>query len=646
VVFLSVALVYLPALGNEFVPWDDEAYLLHNLHIRALNPESLKWMFTTFFASNWYPLTWLSHAVDFVLWGENPHLHHLTAILFHAADTVLVFFVCSALVSRWRDREGGASRNIGAFPSPWIAGLVTALLFGLHPIHVESAAWISERKDLLCAFFVLSGILSYLRYTKSPGGRSRTTGYLATFFLLLFALMSKPMAVTFPVVLLLIDYDPLGRLDAGGTKRIARLFVEKIPFFLLSAVSSVMTLIAQAQEGAVSSLGQVGLSFRILNSLKSLVFYLYKLVWPFRLSPLYEFPPHSLRLHIEYLVSALLVTAVTIFCLRMWRKGRPFWITGWGYYLVTLFPVLGLIQVGRQTAADRYMYLPSIAPFLLVGLGVSWLWEKTHREQRFARFGTWVPVGVGVVLILLSALTVRQIRVWKDGESLWSHAVQSYPETAWLAYYNLSFVYADQGDFNRALVYYKKGLAINPTFTVAMNSMGKDYAEHNLPNQAVTEFQRAIAAKPDEETAYANLGHVYIQLGKIDEAVFLLKKAVAIKKDYATAYRLLGAAYTLQNRTADAVRAFRKAVRYNPKDKNAYFNLGLVYTREGRLKEGRAAYERFLRLDPSNAVVHYRLSRVCYLQKDIVAALQHATRAAALGFPVGKGYLDLLQRTR
>jgi hypothetical protein len=369
VVAFITFMVYFPTFNNDFVNWDDNVYVYENQGIRSIDFWFLKWSFTAVVSSNWHPLTMFSHALDYALWGLDPWGHHLTSIIFHTFNTLLVFILVVRLSEYRRAGETGISSDFaGPGKKALIAGIVTALLFGIHPVHVESVAWVSERKDVLSAFFFLLSVLAYLKYTSSRDSK-RSIFYGACLILFIMALMSKPMAVTLPVVLLILDCYPLGRLTLGGGLRGARwLVIEKVPFFVLSLLSSLITLWAQHTSGAITTLGVTPLTTRILVAMRAYVFYIYKMVLPTDLAPFYPYPRTVEFFAVEYSVSFILLIVITSLCLWSSKRNGLF-LAVWFYYLVTLIPVIGIVRVGLQAAADRYTYLPSLGPFLLAGLG-------------------------------------------------------------------------------------------------------------------------------------------------------------------------------------------------------------------------------------------------------------------------------------
>jgi len=676
-ILLVTFLVYLPATRNGFVDWDDSFYVVNNEHIRSLDMKSLQWMLTSFYASNWHPLTWLSHAVDNALWGLDPSKHHLTSILFHALNTMLVFFLVSELVLRARRNTIYARKLETSYPSPFLVGLVAALLFGLHPIHVESVAWVSERKDLLCAFFVLSALISYLRFTSLSSDTKRTIGYFITMMLFVLALMSKPMAVTFPVILLLLDVYPLQRLKfRGGISW--RVLFEKVPFAALSLVSSILTM--KAQTAAIASFEELDPLFRAFTAARSLFFYLEKLSWPLSLSPFYPFPIHPHPYDMAYIISGAALLGISVFCVWMWRRNKPLWMICWLYYLVTLLPVIGLIQVGIQSAADRYMYLPSLSLLVLCGLGVSYVWSKISTHKHAVKIRILFSFSFVILNVVLALLTEYQIRAWKDEETLWFRSIQVDPETAYIAHYNLGIIYERQERLDIALAHYKKALDINSMFPRGWNNLGNIYGKMNHPELAIEQYKVAIRIAPEFYMPYVNLGHVYLQQGIPDRAIPELNKAIEVNPENAEAYFNLGVAYTLLQKFDEAIREFKNALARQEDYAEAYYNLGLVYSYKGMLEESVAAYTQAARLNPENARIHsklgeaylmkgmirealgslqkavsldpanpnayYHLSRTFYLKGDYRNALQSADRAKQLGYPVPEEYLKSLESYR
>ncbi len=367
VVALITLAVYLPALRNDFVNFDDPIHAYNNLNIRSLNLNFFKWAFTTFDSGIWHPLTWLSHGLDYAVWGLKPLGHHLTSIIIHALNTFLVVLLSIRLLDiRRKHSEDSTFLNKQGM---LIAGGVAGLLFGVHPLHVESVAWVAERKDVLCGMFYLLGILSYLEYAQTPSKNVSSwlfnRFYQLSFLFFVLALLSKPMAVSLPVVLLILEWYPLQRIRSFKTLQAA--VVEKLPFFALCLISSLVALSAQKAAGAMIQLTDAPLASRALVSIKALMMYLWKMAIPFDLAPLYPYPRYVVLMSFEYLSLIALAGGITLVCIYMAQR-QQLWLSLWSFYLITLLPVIGIVQVGSQSMADRYTYLPSLGPFLLIGI--------------------------------------------------------------------------------------------------------------------------------------------------------------------------------------------------------------------------------------------------------------------------------------
>jgi len=406
-----------------------------------------------------------------------------------------------------------------------MVGGVTGILFGLHPLHVESVAWVAERKDLLCALFFLLSMTVYAKYgtladaeTPHPGSESR---YLKKLYLLslgsfTLALLSKPMAVTLPVCLLMLDWYPLKRIRSFRTFRIA--FVEKVPFFALSLASSILTILAQAAGGSIVPIEYAPVSTRMLVASKALVVYLGKMMVPLNLVPFYPYPSDVSLLSLDYLFSVVLVLGITMVCIVV-IKGHELLLSVWGYYVVTLMPVLGIVQIGNQFMADRYVYLPSLGPFLIMGLATAWLFEKVNALQHWSRPATLVCAAAAIgVLVSLSYLTVKQIGVWQNSIDLWTYVIKKEPVRAPLAYYNRGVYYAKKGQVDRALNDFKKTTILDPSDYQAYYNLGVLYGSTGLFDMAIECFSTAIMINQSYDMAYLNRGSYYARTGRMEQA--------------------------------------------------------------------------------------------------------------------------------
>lgn len=612
-IFLVTFLVYTPALKNDFVNWEDTLYIVENTHIRSLNLQTFYWMFTNFYAGFWFPLTWFSHALDYALWGLNPRMHHLTNIILHGLNALLVFFLAVKLILKAKANRNALSITIDKITSSHvlITGSVTALLFSLHPLRVESVAWAAERKDLLCAFFVLLSLLSYLAYTSPSNWKHRWFWFNTSLFLFILALMSKPMAVTFPVIMLLLDLYPLKRLNRDSTGKVS-VILEKVPFFVLSVIFSILTIITQKMGGAIRNLEEVYFAARLLNALKAIMFYVMKMIWPTQLVPLYRLPSVINPLDVQYLLSGIVVLGITGVCLWMMRKKKPLCLTTWLYYLVTLLPVVGIIQVGLHAAADRFTYLPSLSLSLIVGLTVAWVWNKVIVSKHKIVFRGLVLLCTFTIISLLGCLTVKQIRIWQNTQTMWSSVIKTFPDAVPDAYYGLGLFYYEEGRLD----------------------------------EAVSEFKHTIALSPHYAAAHYNLGNTYVRKGLLDEAIFELKRAIAFGCDNANAHNNLGGCYGRKGRLDEAISEFQQAVDINPDFEDAHVNLGLTYYKKGELDKAIYEYRKAISINTRFAKAHYNLARVYFETRQYQQAIKHCNRATDLGYRVRKGFLDLLKPYR
>lgn len=583
VVALITIVVYLPALQNNFVNFDDPLYVSENPHIQSMGFKSLKWMFTTFHASNWHPLTWLSHAIDYALWGLNPMGHHLTSIIFHALNTFLVVILIINLMQCAQcEVPFSIEREEYSRINSISAGVITGLLFGLHPIHVESVAWISERKDVLYAFFFLISILYYMRYCFSLQKRKILNYSLSLLFFIL-ALMSKPMAVTLPVVLLILDFYPLKRVNRNSSFISWRnILLEKIPFFFLSIGSSAVTIIAQKKGGAVMPIEVSLFSDRILVALQGLIFYLFKIFWPIKLAPFYPYPSDVSLISGAYMGSVFLVLCVTLFCILYWGK-RGIFLTLWVYYVATLLPVLGFIKIGGQATADRYAYLPSLGPFLLFGMGIIWLQGRINFKCQRKIFKNLPVILFSILIIgLFSYITVKQEAIWKDSVTLWTIEVKQFP-------------YLYRGYNNRAEAYIKM----------------TEY------QHAISDLNRAIKLEPKESVGYYNRGIAYGNLGKYSEAIRDFKKAIMLSPQNALYYLNLAIAYKRSGDYQSALKLFTAAVELDPFLQKAYFDRGDTYMYLGLYKEAIKDFQSAARQGNKQAQEYLRAKGISWGTKQL-----------------------------
>ena len=562
--------VFLPSLQNGFVNWDDNIYVYDNPGIQKLDLQFLFRAFSEFHASgNWHPLTLISHALDYALWGLNPLGHHLTNNILHAANTFLVVLLVARLMGAVRyastpvTRGGSPGRagmpGAGDSRFTLIAAAATGLLFGLHPLHVESVAWVSERKDVLYAFFFLLALLSYIKYAGTAEERQRpgyiSRPYLSTAGYFVLALLSKPMAVTLPAVLLVLDWYPFERIRSFKTFRAA--FIEKLPFFGLSLAASVLAILAQRSSEALISVELAPLPVRLAVAFESVFSYLGKMVFPVNLLPFYPYPENASLLSPKYLIFVVLAVGVSMACLAAMKKQKV-WLAAWGYYLITLLPVIGIIQAGFQAKADRYTYLPSLGPFLIISLAAAWVYDKIEKRQ-MAILKPAAAVMAVILLTLMSYATIKQTGIWKNSLVLWNYLLEKEPDRIPTAYYNRGKALDQMNQLDSAIKDYDRAITLKPDYFQAYNNRGVNYDKKGLLDKAVEDFTKAIKLKQDYSRAYNNRGFTYGKLGLFDKAIGDFTKAVESDPTYSKAYLNRGYLYLRTGNPLSAVPDLRKA---------------------------------------------------------------------------------------
>ena len=637
-VSLITFVVYLSSLHHEFVEWDDAQYVVENLHIRSINIAFIKWAFADFHAGNWHPLTWISHAIDYAIWGLNPLGHHLTNIILHAVNTFVVVLLTISLLNVLKET------TIKKGPSEFlhermllIAGGVTGLLFGLHPLHVESVAWVAERKDLLCALFVLLSITLYTKYVHRINSelaeeksllRFFNKHYFFTLVFFILALLSKPMAVTLPFVLLILDWYPFKRIQSLKTFRDA--FIEKIPFISLSLISSILTVLAQRAGGALVSMESTPFSTRVLVGARSLNAYLWKMIWPLDLIPFYPYPTDVSLFSLEYLFAIVFVVGITIICIVSAKKQR-LWLSAWSYYVVTLIPVIGIVQVGRQAMADRYTYLPSLGPFLIMGIGVAWASTKINTLPRWGLIIKLLGAVISIfVLVSMSYLTFRQIGIWNNSIRLWSYVIGKHPERVHLVYYfrGLAFLNTDQVD--KAIEDFDMAISLDPYYSDAFLNRGTAFEIIGKFDKAIEDFDKAIALRTSYE-AYFNRGITFEKMGLLDKAIADYDKAIALNPSRYEAYHAAG---TLCGKTGlfdKAIEYFNKYIAINPKHAESYNNRGLSYVYIGQVDRALEDFNKAIALDQNIAVTYRNRGNLYLRMGNKEFALSDFQKACDLG---------------
>jgi hypothetical protein len=525
--FLTTVLVFQPAVRCDFINFDDPSYVQNNpLLYGGLSLDSAGRAITTVHAGYWIPLTWLSYLVDYQLCGLDPAGYHRTNVLLHAASAALLFVVLFRMTN-------AVGRS-----------LVAAALFALHPVQVESVAWVTERKDVLSTLFLVLALGAYARYAERPSVRR----YLLVVLCFALGLMAKPMLVTLPVVVLLLDFWPLGRQDLG----LRRLLLEKLPLFLLALAAGVLTILTQKQGTAVRSLDEFSLYARLGNAVVSSVVYLQMLVFPYPLAVFYPHPGDALPAW-QAIGAALILMAVTLLA-WMLRQRAPFLLVGWLWYLVTLAPVSGVLQAGWQGRADRFLYVPAIGLFILASWGVAALAPGRQRLLQWSAAG---------VLAASVALTIVQLSHWRDSLALWEHTF-AVTEDNFVTRDSLAAALLDHDCVAEAVAHLERARAINPRHELAPYLLGLAAQKENRLDDAVRHLRQALALSPEHVEALAALAEVLAELKRPDEAELQARRALALAPDSAIAMHSLGVVQMRQYHDDEALACFRDAVRLDP----------------------------------------------------------------------------------
>ena len=551
---VMILLVFGQVLSHPFTSFDDTGYVLDNPNVKAgLTKEGLGWAFTTMHMANWHPLTWISHMLDVELFGLRPGGPHLVNVVLHGLSSLALFLALF--------------RMTGSAPRSW----VVAALFAVHPLHVESVVWIAERKDVLSTFFWMATMWAYWRYTRSPGiGR-----YFIVAAIFTLGLMSKPMLVTLPFVLLVLDYWPLQRFrpdpeDAGNgrSETWKRLVMEKVPLLGLATASSIVTFIAQRKGEAVAVVDDLPVAIRVMNAAISYVTYMIKTVWPASLSIYYPYPANIPTWEITG--SAIVLVSVSFLVLREANK-RPYFLAGWLWYLGTLVPVIGIVQVGGQANADRYTYVPLIGIFIMAAWGIPEL-AATWKDRR-------VGLGVACGLMLLSAMTVSwyQVRYWANNVTLFRHALEV-TSSNWVSQTHLGTALLDEGKLEEAIPHFKVVLRTEPRFSPAGKfahyNLGLAYLRLGDRARAVDHLQYALWIDPDYLKARYNLAVAFTQMGKMDDAISQYRLVVQKKRDIPPeVYNNFGVMLLRHGETGEAIEQFRRLLELQPNNIVARRNL-------------------------------------------------------------------------
>ena len=634
-----ILVVYWKVQYHEFVNYDDGRYITENKHIKDFSKENFIWAFTQSHSANWHPVTWLSHMLDIQLYGLNPRGHHLTSLALHIANSLLLFLVFARMTgSIWRS-------------------CFVASLFAFHPINIESVAWASERKSVLSTFFWLLTTWTYINYVQ----KRNLARYSMVVLFFALGLMSKPMLVTLPFVFLLLDYWPLKRFEitnlkrifSGGTqsqiknkKKLLNLIFEKIPLLLLVVGSCIVTIFAQKSWGAVVSIDIVPLATRISNALVSYLEYLGKMVWPKGFSVFYPYPVDASYMW-KGLASGFVITAISIAILRLIKKA-PYLFVGWFWYLGTLIPVIGLVQVGQQAMADRYAYVPLIGIFIIIA------WGLPNLLQNFSFRNKLLSILTGIFFSVLITLTSVQLQYWKNSVKLFEHAIEvthkKYPSFVGI-YNNLGVVLNEQMKFEEARSHFKNAVKLQPAYSEAHNNLGNSLSGLSRFREANIHYKEALRLNPDYPEAHTNFANSLESISKnasmlthkknVDLAIFHYKKAIQLKPEFPEAHFNLGVTFDKWGYSGQGIRHLNESIKLKPDFMQAHLALGNILIQKKDFKMAAYHYKTSIKLDPNSAAAHNGLGSVLGGQGILDQAIVHFNTAIKINPDYVKAHQNL-----
>jgi tetratricopeptide (TPR) repeat protein len=645
ILVLATAAVYYQATGFSFVNYDDPEYIYQNPYIKnGITPAAIKWAFTTGYACFWHPITWLSHILDWQLFGANPAGHHIINLLFHIANTLLTFLVFKKMTQ-------------AVWPSAFVAAL-----FALHPLHVESVAWVSERKDVLSTFFWLLTMWAYASYASQP----KMSRYLLVVVFFTLGMMSKPMLVTLPFVLLLLDYWPLRRLEEDNPQHKAGSFLimEKVPLFAMAVAASVVAFIVQKQGKAIPTGENFAFPIRLANACISYMQYIIKMVWPSRLVMFYPHPGRNVSI-LYAVISAGILLAVTIIIIRF-SKGHRYLLTGWFWYVGTLVPVIGLVQVGNHAMADRYSYITLTGLFIIIAWGLPEWFDKlttpSKVEGLLERWRYRKAVLWASSLAVLSALAVcahLQNRCWKNTITLCEHALKV-TENNYKAHFCITLPLLEQQRFQEAIEHANEAIQIYPQCYEAYNNLGVALCRVGRFDDAIRCYERLLEMRPDYAVTRGNLaailvsggryaeaieqcrisletldsirirkflGYSLLRIGRYPEAIAEYRKVLSAEPKDPNVLNKLGSALAHSGEFDEAIAVSNRALQIAPELVDARLNLGFAFIGKDKFAEAAEEYEKFLLVKPENAIAHSELGVALFKQGKFDESIAHSKQA-------------------
>ncbi len=632
---------YFSVLDNGFINYDDPSYVTRNSHVQSgISFETITWAFTSTIESNWHPLTWISHAIDYSLFGLNPAYHHAMSLLLHLLSSIMLFLILERMTKKL-----------------WQSAFV-ALVFAIHPLHVESVAWIAERKDVLSGLFWMLTIGAYVYYRESPNTRR----YILTLCAFALGLLAKPMLITLPFILILLDYWPLKRLgvpvsSSAKEKKnkgisLVKSLEEKIPFFILSIISSIITYIAQQRGGSMAGSETLSFLVRLSNAIVSYLLYIWKSIVPVNLAIFYPHPENTLTL-LEVVLAAGIIILVSLIVWKL-RKRHSYLTVGWFWFLGTLVPVIGIVQVGLQSMADRYMYLP------IIGLAIIVAWGAAVLTSRLRIPSTGLAGAFGLLAILMVLGTRSQAAYWKDSLTLFNHAL-SVTKGNHLAHTNLGVALTDSGNFPEAITHLRWALQLRPNEILIRSNLARALVEAGQLSEALDHYKFILSRVPPDPQLRRRMGDVLADLGRTEEAVVHYFEAIRLDtSDYfsrlkiadlyaetakfdeareqcrivlardpknSRAHDILGIIAGRQQLNDEAVREFSEAIRLDSTNADAYNDFGILYERMGKLAEALDMYRASIRVNPRQWNAHLSIGTILAGQGQYADAETHWKQA-------------------
>lgn len=600
VLLFATLIIYLKVIFFDFINFDDPAYIFINDHVlTGFQWKNVEWAFTTFYIANWHPLTWISHYIDYFSFGVHPAGHHATNVIFHAINTLLVFhFFNRATGFVWRS-------------------FIIAGLFALHPLHVESVAWVAERKDVLSAFFWFLTMIFHLNYVQTK----RIKYYLFAILSFILGLLSKPMVVTLPFVLILLEIWPLNRIKfeklSETLNQLKSSFGEKIPFFIFSVISSAITYLAQDRSGAVMNLDLLPFNIRFWNAITSYFEYLRKIFMPVDLAIQYPHYGNDID-RVLIVCSIAILLSTSILAIRIIRS-KPFFFAGWFWFLGTLIPVIGLVQVGSQSMADRYTYIPALGIFIIMSF-----WGTNYKKA----FTNIYVIASSAFLVTMSLLTWNQLDYWRNTRALFDHSAE-YTKKNCVALSLLGQALSQEGKIDDAITKCKLSIEINPAFSEGHNALGSLYSQKNLDELADYHFRESIRLKPNLWHPYSNLGQILAKKGKFKEAEYYMQMADNLSLSDRNSYNetLLGLAWAKTRNLDKAIEHFHASLQLRPDVPHTLNNLGKSFWDKSDFDSARYYLEKALDLSPNSPDILNNYGLVLYSEKDFEGAIYYFSLA-------------------